>query len=136
MSLLIAVLSQEMFMLTVCFVSILSWWFYRKNNKKNLHRVTEAENLALFYHCGVFYRLKGSCMNFVGRVVCWRCVWQNFHALKRWNFTYMWPVMLNVLYCIHLNTFYLRLFYSYIFWRSHCTLWLICWMKSKIFLYG
>jgi hypothetical protein len=40
-----------------------------KNKIKNLHRVTEAEDVALFYHCSVFYRLKGSCMNFMGSVV-------------------------------------------------------------------
>jgi len=34
--------------------------FKETNNK--LHRVIEAENLALFYHCGMFYRLEESCV--------------------------------------------------------------------------
>lgn len=34
--------------------------FKETNNK--LHRVIEDENLALFYRCGVFYGLEGSCV--------------------------------------------------------------------------
>lgn len=34
----------------------------KKKTNNKLHRVIEAENLALFYHCSVFYRLEESCV--------------------------------------------------------------------------
>lgn len=96
----------------------------KQNNK--LHRVIWAENLALFYCCGVFYGLEQSCvlqMDFNRTSIYWSDEIVCVCAQLCWMF---YTVYIQILCIYH----YFPVTFGQ---ESHCTLLLICWMRSDFF---